>query len=72
MITSPTKEEYLKTLYYCEEIKDRLEKLELLLNSTVNQGISNKYKEHSSNLVNWIEEIEFTITNYEKNGLTYN
>ncbi|WP_205691046.1 hypothetical protein, partial [Cellulophaga sp. BC115SP] len=57
MITYPTKEDYSNTLFHCEEIKEKLEALRVLLNTTVNQGLYNTYINHSNDLINWIEEI---------------
>lgn len=63
MIQAATKEDNLKTLSLCDDVKIRLEELELLLKNTVNQGLSDKFEDYSQQLTNWIEEIEFNITN---------
>ena len=62
-------EDFSKTLTLCEEIKDKIEELQLQLLRTTNQGLLSKYKENANNLINWIEEIEFNITlpEYEQN-----
>lgn len=69
MFQNPQKEDYSKTLTLCEDIKNKLEELQYLLNTTVNQGLSNKFEEYSNDLKNWIEEIEFNLTlpDYEQN-----
>ncbi|MBC8757612.1 hypothetical protein H2O64_23290 [Kordia sp. YSTF-M3] len=55
---------YPKTLDKCEEVKSILEELSLLLYSNVGQELSNKFEEKRIDIENWIEEIEFEITNY--------
>ncbi len=55
---------YEKTLNLSDEIKNKLNELSFLLNSTVNQGLSNEFNIKKEELINWIEEIEFTILNY--------
>lgn len=69
MVQAPTKENYSQTLYLCDDIKIKIEELQLLLKNTVNQGLSIKFEEKSSELINWIEEIEFNLTlpEYEQN-----
>jgi hypothetical protein len=69
MYKTPQKEDYSRTLILCEDIKNKLEELQFLLNTTVNQGLSKKIEECSKDLENWIEEIEFNITlpEYEQN-----
>jgi hypothetical protein len=62
MVNAPTKEDYTKTLSLCEDITTKIEELKVLLKSTVNQGVSNKFEIYSNDLINWIEEIEFNIT----------
>lgn len=58
---------YTKTLDKCEEIKVKLNELTELLKFTANQGITNKFNTKKEDLKNWIEEIEFSINNYEQN-----
>ena len=59
--------DYLKTLDKCEEVKNKLNELSLLLYSNVNQELSEKFENKRSDITNWIEEIEFEINNYEQN-----
>ncbi|MBN2729799.1 MAG: hypothetical protein JXR53_11300 [Bacteroidales bacterium] len=61
------KNNYIKTLEMCEELKTKLDELSELLNFSVNQGIANKFNDKKEDLKNWIEEIEFTINDYEQN-----
>lgn len=58
---------YTKTLDKCEEMKGKLNELSEFLNSVVNQEIAKKFNSKKEDLINWIEEIEFTINNYEQN-----
>jgi hypothetical protein len=58
---------YIKTLDKCEEVKLKLEELSVLLHSNVNQELSQKFEDKRNDIQNWIEEIEFTINNYEQN-----
>lgn len=55
---------YPKTLNTCDELKSKLEELSVLLRTNVNQELFNKYDIKSKDLTNWIEEIEFEITNF--------
>lgn len=55
---------YPKTLDTCEEVKIKLKELSDLLYSNVCQELSIKFEEKRSDMENWIEEIEFEITNY--------
>ena len=59
--------DYPKTLDKCEEVKEKLNELSRLLFSNVNQELSNKFNQKKDGIVNWIQEIEFEITNYEQN-----
>lgn len=59
--------DYPDTLDKCEEVKNKLNELSLLLYSNVNQELSRKFEDKSRDIKNWIEEIEFEITNYEQN-----
>lgn len=59
--------DYNKTLSLSEEVKDKLHQLSVVLNSSVNQGLKNEYDKKKNELINWIEEIEFTINNYSNN-----
>jgi hypothetical protein len=49
------------------EVKEKLNELSELLFSNVNQELSNKFNLKKDDIINWIEEIEFEITNYEQN-----
>ena len=55
---------YPKTLDKCDEVKEKLNELSELLYLNVCQELSNKYELKKEDLINWIEEIEFEITNY--------
>lgn len=59
--------DYPRTLDKCEEVKSILNALSELLFSNVNQELSNKFNSKKDDIVNWIEEIEFEVTNYEQN-----
>ena len=59
--------DYPKTLDKCEEVKEKLNELSELLFSNVNQELSNKFNLKKDDIINWIEEVEFEITNYEQN-----
>ena len=56
--------DYEKTLNLTEEIKVKLNALNALLYTSVNQELSNTYEFKKDDLINWIEEIEFTIISY--------
>ena len=58
---------YPKTLEICNQVKQKLEELSVLLYSNVNQNLSDNYNLKKDDLNNWIDEIEFEITNYEQN-----
>lgn len=58
---------YPKTLEKCEEVKLKLEELSNILYYNVSQELSISYENKKNDIVNWIEEIEFEITNYEQN-----
>jgi hypothetical protein len=58
---------YPKTLDKCEEVKKKLQELSTLLYSNLNQELSLKFNRKKKDVENWIEEIEFEITNYEQN-----
>ena len=58
---------YPKTLDKCEEVKIKLQELSTLLYSNVNQELSLNFDSKKNDIENWIEEIEFEITNYEQN-----
>lgn len=57
--------DYEKTLNLTEEIKVKLNELNALLYSNVNQELSSKYELKKDDLINWIEEIEFNIINFD-------
>ena len=59
--------DYPKTLDKCEEVKKKLQELSTLLYSNLNQELSLKFNRKKKDVENWIEEIEFEITNYEQN-----
>lgn len=59
--------DYPKTLDKCSEVKEKLNELSQLLFSNVNQELSNKFDIKKHDIINWIEEIEFQVTNYEQN-----
>lgn len=59
--------DYPKTLDKCEEVKIKLKELSDLLYSNANQELSQKFEDKRNDITNWIEEIEFEITNYEQN-----
>ena len=59
--------DYSKTLDSCEDVKIKLKELSILLYSNVNQELSQKFEDKRTDIINWIEEVEFEITNYEQN-----
>ncbi len=59
--------DYPLTLEKCDEVKTKLKELSSLLYSNVNQELAQKFEDKKSDIENWIEEIEFQITNYEQN-----
>ncbi|UAM97840.1 hypothetical protein K8354_16355 [Polaribacter litorisediminis] len=58
--------DYAKTLDKCDEVKKKLQELSTLLYSNVKQELSSKFNSEKNNIENWIEEIEFEITNYNQ------
>jgi hypothetical protein len=56
--------DYNKTLEKCDEIKAKLKELSNMLYSNVNQELSSNFDNKRAELENWIEEIEFEITNF--------
>lgn len=60
------KPNYLETILQIEELKFLVEKLEKNLWSQVPQGITDKFSATKNEFLNWIEEVEFTLENYQK------
>lgn len=56
-----------KTLDKCEEARQILNELSELLYSNVGQGLSREFNLKKDDIINWIDEIEFEITNYVQN-----
>lgn len=56
---------YSDTLLKIEKIKYLISELEQKVYSQIPQGIVNKFDESKKSLLNWIEEIEFTINDYQ-------
>ncbi|MEX1190632.1 MAG: hypothetical protein WEA99_01580 [Brumimicrobium sp.] len=56
--------DYPRSLEKCDEVKNKLKEFSVLLCSNVNQELSQKFEDKKSDIENWIEEIEFEITNY--------
>ncbi len=62
-VRPPPKERYVQVLQQCEETIIHIRKLQEIVRETMCQGLSIEMVKHSDNIVNWIEEIEFTIIN---------
>ncbi len=58
------RKEDLNILNVSEELKIKLEEYSKLLYSNINSGLSLEYERTKTDMINWIEEIEFTIQNY--------
>ena len=44
-----------------EDVKMKIEELQVLLNKVVNQGLSNNFQKYGENLINWLDEIEYEL-----------
>lgn len=60
-VHEPSKDQYLELLKYCEETTAHIRSLQEMTRKTMCQGLSIEITKYSDDIVNWIEEIEFTI-----------
>lgn len=57
---------YADTLLQIDELKSSIEKLEKNLYFQIPQGLNDKFASSKNTLLNWVEEIEFTLEDYKK------
>jgi hypothetical protein len=57
---------YNDTLMRLEQLKCLIEEVEDSIENQIPQGITNEFAKSKSLLVNWIEEIEVTLMEYQK------
>ncbi len=60
-----SKPNYLETTLKIEELRFLLEKLEKNILFQIPQGITNKFISTKNEFLNWVDEIEFTIEDYQ-------
>lgn len=60
-VHEPSKDQYLELLQHCEETTAHIRSLQEMTRKTMCQGLSIEMTKYSDDIVNWIEEIEFTI-----------
>ena len=56
---------YSETLFQIGELKSLIEELEEKLLSQIPQGITNEFISTKNEFLNWVDEIEFTIADYQ-------
>lgn len=59
------KPNYSETILQAEELKSLIAKLEKNVSFQVPQGIACKFIATKNKFLNWVEEVEFTLENYE-------
>ena len=57
---------YSETLLEIDELKSLFEKLEQKFYAQIPHGLNDKFVSSKNILLNWLEEIEFTIGDYKK------
>lgn len=57
---------YVDTLLQIDELRFSIERIEKNLSNQIPQGLNDKFVSSKNALMNWVEEIEFTLTDYIK------
>ncbi len=57
---------YSETLQQIDELRSSVEEIERNLQMQVSQGLYEKFVSSRNVLMNWIDEIEFTIADYSR------
>ncbi len=57
---------YSETLQQIDELRSSVEEIERNLQMQVSQGLYEKFVSSKNVLMNWIDEIEFTIADYSR------
>lgn len=60
------KPNYSETILHAEELKSLIAKLEKNVSFQAPHGITDKFVATKNKFLNWVEEVEFTLENYEK------
>jgi hypothetical protein len=57
---------YLETLKLLDSLRNQLERIEKNLHFQIPQGLLHKYDESKDDFLNWVEEIEVLLIEYDE------